>query len=429
MYKAVITNLKNIRPHPDADRVQLATCWGSQVVVGLDHVEEELGVYFPSDGQLSHEFTSKNNLYRKSEMNEDTTKQGYFEENRRVRAQTFRGTISDGMWLPIESVLRMQKNPTKHSWKHGDEVSEVDGILICQKYISPETLKQQAKQKEGAKKKAKTSSRMFKKHYSTDHFVRALPGLDLSEVVTITEKLHGTSARTAFIKIDEESGEHSWWENIFLKIGLPVKAKWIYVNGSRRVDLFPKKKNKFTQFHDPNLRDRAGDVFKDLLYKGETVFYEIVGHEPSGKFIMGSGENKSVSKEFAKKWGNKTQWTYGNKSKEHSIFVYRITMTNEDGKVAEYSWEAVKQRCEDWGIDHVPELWRGRLDEISENYEDVYEYIKKEYSEGKSEVTDEHIKEGVCIRYRDKSMKLKSDQFKILEDRSKDKGIDMEEAS
>ena len=61
-YKAIVTRLKNVRPHSNADRVQLATCHGNQVVIGLNSQEGELGVYFPSDGQLSPEFCKENKL-------------------------------------------------------------------------------------------------------------------------------------------------------------------------------------------------------------------------------------------------------------------------------------------------------------------------------------------------------------------------------
>ena len=54
MYKGIVTRLKNVRPHSNADKVQLATCHGNQVVVGLDSLEDHWGVYFPCDGQLSH---------------------------------------------------------------------------------------------------------------------------------------------------------------------------------------------------------------------------------------------------------------------------------------------------------------------------------------------------------------------------------------
>ena len=46
-YNAIITKLKNVRTFPGADRLMLATCVGNQVVIGLDHLEDELGIYFP----------------------------------------------------------------------------------------------------------------------------------------------------------------------------------------------------------------------------------------------------------------------------------------------------------------------------------------------------------------------------------------------
>ncbi len=102
MYKATILKIKNVRPHSNADRVLLATCHGNQVVVGIDTKEGDLGIYFPTDGQLSHEVCHYNNLYRESSLNyEPDGKTGMFDTNRRVRTQKFRGEISDGFWMPI----------------------------------------------------------------------------------------------------------------------------------------------------------------------------------------------------------------------------------------------------------------------------------------------------------------------------------------
>lgn len=47
MYNAIITRVRNVSAFPDADRLLLATCVGNQVVIGLNHVEDELGIYFP----------------------------------------------------------------------------------------------------------------------------------------------------------------------------------------------------------------------------------------------------------------------------------------------------------------------------------------------------------------------------------------------
>lgn len=50
--QAIITTVK-VRPHPNADRVQLADAGGYQVVVGLDVRDGDLGVLFPPDSQVS----------------------------------------------------------------------------------------------------------------------------------------------------------------------------------------------------------------------------------------------------------------------------------------------------------------------------------------------------------------------------------------
>ena len=102
MYKGTVLRIKNVRPHPNADRVKLATCHGNQVVVGLEVEEGHIGVYFPCDGQLSDEFCRANNLYREASLNKfPEDKGGMFDSNRRVRAQKFRGEISDGFWVPL----------------------------------------------------------------------------------------------------------------------------------------------------------------------------------------------------------------------------------------------------------------------------------------------------------------------------------------
>src|SRR5688572_8565759 len=91
MYEAIVARVKT-RPHPNADRVQLGDVLGYQVVVCLDTQDGELGVFFPVDGQLSHEFCLANRLYVK---HPDTGEPmgGYFDAKRRVRAQRFRGEI------------------------------------------------------------------------------------------------------------------------------------------------------------------------------------------------------------------------------------------------------------------------------------------------------------------------------------------------
>ena len=104
MYKAYITTLKNVRKHPNADRLLLGDCLGNTVCVSLDYKEDQLGVYFPCDGQLSVEFAEKNNLLRKKD---DAGNQigGYMDPDKRnVTAIRLRGEKSDGLFLPLSAL-------------------------------------------------------------------------------------------------------------------------------------------------------------------------------------------------------------------------------------------------------------------------------------------------------------------------------------
>jgi len=185
-YKAIVTRLKNVRPHSNADRVKLATCIGNQVVIGLDSEEDELGVYFPSDGQLSHEFCYNNSIYRDVSLNLDPKKSGMFDANRRVRAQRFRGEISDGFWVPLSNFDFLGKIV----WVEGYEFEELNGTPICSKYINPATLRI-ARENQGKKTKAAKTSVMFKEHFDTAHFGKEAHKFDFGQTIIITEKLHG----------------------------------------------------------------------------------------------------------------------------------------------------------------------------------------------------------------------------------------------
>ena len=83
----------------------------------------ELGIFFSSDGQLSHDFCMKNNLYRKNPT-DGTPMGGYFEENRRVRAIKLRGEYSEGFWIPEKSLSFCGP----HSLKEGDEFDTVNKV-------------------------------------------------------------------------------------------------------------------------------------------------------------------------------------------------------------------------------------------------------------------------------------------------------------
>lgn len=101
MYCGYIVEVKELRPHTNADRLLVATFFGNDVCVGLDTAIGDRGVYFPCDGQLSVEFCEANNLVRKKD-DAGNNIGGYMNSDKRnVTAIKLRGEKSDGLYLPI----------------------------------------------------------------------------------------------------------------------------------------------------------------------------------------------------------------------------------------------------------------------------------------------------------------------------------------
>ena len=104
MYKDYITQLKNVRPHPNADRLLLGDCFGNTVCVSTEYQEGQIGIYFPTDGQVSVEYAEYNNLLRKKD-DAGNNIGGYMDPNKRnVCAIKLRGEKSDGLFMPLESL-------------------------------------------------------------------------------------------------------------------------------------------------------------------------------------------------------------------------------------------------------------------------------------------------------------------------------------
>jgi hypothetical protein len=424
-----------VRPHSNADKVQLATCHGNQVVIGLDSLEGHLGVYFPSDGQLSDEFCKANNLYRDAELNaRKDEKGGMFDANRRVRAQKFRGEISDGFWVPLHYFGFIMVTGLD---VEGFEFDEWKGVPICNKYVNPNTAKI-ARENQGKKTRVSRSSVMFKEHFDTGHFGKNIHEFEKGQHIVITEKLHGTSGRIGHVQMTRELG---WLEKLAAKFGLAINDKeWAYLNGTRRVVLGESK--SANQFHDPTIRDKAMNLFNGNLRKGETVYFEIVGFESTGAAIMPSVDTtKMGDKEFTKQYGKSMAYSYGCDSTQSEVYVYRMTFANEDGQSIDYAWNDVVKRCNELGVKtvpHVATLTLTELEAITGKFDDrdLREYFSntiETFGTGPSILDTRHIKEGVCVRIEgglvNKTFKFKSFEFKVLEGIVKDSGvIDTEEA-
>ena len=164
-----------------------------------------------------------------------------------------------------------------------------------------------------------------------------------------------------------------------------------------------------------------------------------MGFTTSGTPIMGNGDNKKLNdKDFIKQYGEVTQFSYGcapnvGTTKDENgnipclpqsdIYVYRMTMTNEDGFVVEYTPDFMRYRCEQMGVKCVPEFAHVILPNASyfdENHT-VGEYVKemaKQYYDGADPIGKTHIREGVVVRIVNRpkfcAYKYKNWYFKAL---------------
>ena len=197
-------------------------------------------------------------------------------------------------------------------------------------------------------------------------------------------------------------------------------------------------------------REAHSKFFEGKLNKNETVYYEVVGFTHTGTPIMSSCNNKKLNdKEFVKQYGEETVFSYGctptgkegvgiteRDVPQSDIYVYRMTMTNEDGFTVEYTPDFMRYRCEQMGVKVVPTFWRGAIpytvDDLEssvpgariimkdrENAGDWIKDIAEWYYDGPDPIGKTHIREGVVVRIINRpkfaAYKHKNWSFKALE--------------
>lgn len=466
MYKAYITRIENLRKHSNADRLQCGECFGNTVIVDLSTQPEELGIYFPVDGKLGVEYATKNNLLRRKDADGNNVG-GYLDPvKRNIKAMKLRGEKSDGLFMPLKS---LEDFTDISKLKEGDAITVLNGVTICEKYIPPiQGSKRYAGGSGNRTRKHKAPvAPLFMEHADTEQLAYNLAAFHPGDLVEITLKMHGTSQRTAYLPKFSHF-KRSLWDRITGKPGTPV-YEYGYVTGTRRTVLSDFEDGGY--YGSNSFRHPHAEAFEGKLYKGETVYYEVVGFTDNGAPIMASCSNKKVNdKEFTKQYGETTVFSYGcsptgsvtldpsgildggfpgadraatveQKVPVSDFYVYRMTMTNEDGDVVEYPPDFVRYRCKQMGVKCVPLLCRELIsvksDDIYFEDENVGEHVKdlaEKFYDGPDPVGKSHVREGVVVRIVNRpsftAFKHKNFSFKALEGLIKEsaEAPDMEEA-
>ena len=457
-YCGYVVKVEKIRKHENADRLQIATFFGNDTVVSLDTQIGQMGIYFPVDGQLSAEFCAANDLVRRKDENGNQCG-GYLDPDKRnIKAVKLRGEKSDGLFLPITCLASF--GPIS-GLKVGDTIDIFNGVEICKKYIPKRQHRSYSGGGKGSGKAKANFAPTFYEHVDTAQLAYSLGDFRVGDTVELSLKVHGTSARTGYLPLVKRA-KPTLWERIRRRPGKEY-TEYGYVTGTRRVVLDDKHDGGF--YDDNTFRREMAKKFEGKLHKGEVVYYEIVGFVNESTPIMASVKNSKIKdKEFTKQYGEETVFSYGCDpnggwewgegiapndwpiAPKCEVYVYRMTMVNEDGDVVEMSPDQVRYRCEQMDVKTVPVFERFIIPEKQVIYDDGHfaetesvnpgEYVLRkveEYFDGPDPIGKTHIREGVVARIVNRPniavYKHKNFNFKVLESIIKDEREfpDMEE--
>ena len=476
MYKAYVTYVTNIRPATNADRLNACEVFGNTTIIDKTITEDSLVLYLPSDGQISVEFGEKNNLFRRKDDAGNNVGGFIDPDKRNITAIRLRGNRSDGLVLPISCL--------NYCYAHGDASIElragdvIDGLVngheICCKYIPRSNFSHRAHQSAGNKtrKKKVPTAPLFKEHADTEQLAYNLSAFKPGDEIEITLKMHGTSQRTGYLPVLKGYNFPHKFRHLIFKIFSKKEDNigWLrskilewsmkdispiydygYVSGTRRVVL----ENYEGGFYGDNaFREQHSKIFEGKLWKGETVYYEVVGFTSTGAPIMASANNaKLQDKEFIKQYGKETVFSYGcdpvggpdidgredengylPRLPQSDIYVYRMTMTNPDGEVVEYTPDFMRYRCEQMAVKTVPVFAHMKLYEdggfvfrkdgtyfavAESNLGEFVMAAAEEYYDGPDPIGKTHVREGVVVRIINRpkfcAYKHKNFSFKVLE--------------
>lgn len=282
----------NIEPHPNADRLEIATVKGWNVIIQKGQYQiGDMVVFIPPDSVLPQSLIEEYQL-------------DYLKNNGRVGTVKLRGFISQGLVLPAPSN------------REGIDVAKVLGIT---KYEVPEP----TFYKSGKVISKKKTNPLFDKYTDIENIKNFDTVFTEGEMVVVTEKLHGTNARFGNLPITINSDQpilyriSAWLKKLF-------GQKYEFVWGSHNVQ---KGTTSYDHFYGEDVWGEIAKRYdlKNLLPEGYIFYGEIVGK-------------------------NIQDLNYGF-TKQTELFIFDIKNV-ETGKYLD--WDLVEEWCYTLGLQTVP---------------------------------------------------------------------------
>lgn len=447
-YLATVVLCPELKEHPNANKLEIATVFGGDVIVAKDcyTVGEKL-VYFPVESCISTAFLSWANLLDKAELNFDGKTKGFFSpKNGRVKAVKLREIPSQGFLFKVSKLAEFY-GIDESSFKVGESFDTVKGDHLVKKYIKneggtnqPSVVKKRIpkwldstisvfprpirkglyvainsyynKKAEGIKSLIVDGQWRF--HYKTEQAGRNIFTINPDDEIVVSSKLHGTSAIYGNVLCKKP---FNIFRFIGKKIGLNVvdtEHKFIY---SSRSILKNRRDGKYTEDVWGKIAEELdGNIPPNIICYGEIVGFSSI--------------NKHIQKNY----------DYGITKGDLDFYLYRMTENTPDG-VRELSWDEIKEFSKKTLFDTVPVYFKGKAKDmfdipVDDNWREQFLIaLKVKYLDKTCEFcTTGVVNEGIVIRNESKesktALKYKSPSFLIKESAARDKGEeDMEEES
>ena len=415
-YVATMVLIPKIEKHPHADNLSITSIFENTVIVNSNTKVGDKYVYFPAESALNKDFLKFNNLFENSELNSDTSKHGYINRHGRVRTLKLRRVFSKGILLPLTYIENWLN--TKIEFIENFDFDTVNTNLLVQKYLpafpknSPKAYKEKNYTCENKKVGFHTIVKgQFKLHYDTLQLGKNLRQFNDGDFIHISKKYHGTSGIAANVLMNTKMNPIKRF--IYNLLGINT-AKYEYIATSRKV---------FKELSVDEPWGAALEHFKEFLTPGMAIYYEAVGYYPNSQKMIQKG------------------YDYGYKTGETGFKIYRITTTDLNGNVDEWTPDKIKSFClVNNKLEHVG-FYLAKINfnakyNIEETNSDLLDLMEKNDPECKNIVAFE----GVCVRraitsfdnnnenmhLNEECFKLKADKFFAYETAVLDEGINLD---
>lgn len=347
-------------PNPEVTRMKVAHIEGYSICVGIDE-QPGLYVYFPTLSQLNPQLLEYLNLYSDKELNRNPeSKPGFFSKNGRVKAIKLKGLPSEGFLLPfshLQAWIMDSVNVELPEQEDGTEFDEAEHngktFWISKKYIVPTQIpaferKGKSKYDKNLKKFNRIREDQFHFHYDTVLLRKCPHVIGPNDLIHISSKWHGTSGISSYVLCHQQL---NWKQKIAKWLTGEIFDKYDYIYSSRSVI-----KNKYLNkevtagYYGCDVWAEADKVLRPFLDKGMTLYYEIVGFLPTGNYIQKNYDYGCIPPKNAEEY---------KEGENFKIYIYRITTTNVDGKIHEWSAHEVQIWCKNNGLRPVTEFYYG----------------------------------------------------------------------